>query len=180
MGRDLGGAIVDRASTGDATAFARLVAAHHEAMVRVGYVVTGDADLANDAAQSAWAIAWRKLGTVRDPDRVRPWLMAVTANEGRQLLRRRGRRSVVELDVVADMTAPPRGGRGDPANEIDAIDLGNALARLKPADRVFVGLRYSAGMTSDEIGAALGMTGGGVRARLGRILDLLRKDLSDG
>jgi len=32
----------------------------------------GDADLAEEAVQSAWPVAWHKLHTVRDPEKLRP------------------------------------------------------------------------------------------------------------
>src|SRR5512143_4076703 len=89
------------AASGDHAAFARIVQAHHGDMTRVCYIVCGDLDLADEAVQAAWAIAWAKLGTLKDPERLRPWLVSVAANEARQILRRRRRRSVVELSVSA-------------------------------------------------------------------------------
>jgi len=65
---------VQLAAAGDEVAFARIVAAHRAEMVRVAYVVSGDWDLAQDAAQAALWIAWRKLPSLRDPTRLRPWL----------------------------------------------------------------------------------------------------------
>jgi RNA polymerase sigma-70 factor (ECF subfamily) len=75
-------ATVRSAATGDAVAFARLVEAHHASMARVAYVISGDVDSANDAVQTAWAIAWQKLRTLRDPSQVRPWLIAAQASTG--------------------------------------------------------------------------------------------------
>jgi hypothetical protein len=43
-------ATVERAAAGDEGAFARIVATHRTEMVRVAYVVSGDWDLAQDAA----------------------------------------------------------------------------------------------------------------------------------
>ena len=94
--------VVERAAQGDETAFARLVAAYHGDMLRVAYVTCGDAELAQDAVQAAWTIAWRKLGSVRDPARVRGWLVAVAANEARRQVRRRhpGRVAELQLDSI--------------------------------------------------------------------------------
>jgi DNA-directed RNA polymerase specialized sigma24 family protein len=52
-------AAVQSAVAGDEMAFARIVDAYHRDLVRVAYVVAGDEQLAEDAAQSAWSIAWR-------------------------------------------------------------------------------------------------------------------------
>lgn len=171
------GSVVEQAATGDEAAFARIVAAYDHDMARVCFVVCGNGDLARDAVQAAWTLAWRKLRTVRDPDRVRSWLISVAANEARQLVRRRGRRAVVEIAVVVDAHILTR--TTDPGDRAGVLDLSNALSRLSVEDRMVVAMRYAVGLSSSEIGQALGMTGGGVRARLARILDRLRKDLGD-
>ena len=54
-------ATVADAVAGDTMAFARIVRAHHDDMVRVCQVICGDPDVAQDAVQAAWPIAWRKL-----------------------------------------------------------------------------------------------------------------------
>jgi DNA-directed RNA polymerase specialized sigma24 family protein len=63
---------VERAVAGDEVAFARIVAAYHLDLVRVAFVSCGDEDLADDPAQAAWWIAWRKLFSHRDLDRLKP------------------------------------------------------------------------------------------------------------
>src|SRR5262249_46970487 len=128
--------LVARAASGDEVAFARLIAEHHPAMARVAYAVTGDRDLAADAAQSAWSIAWRRLGTLRDASTVRAWLVAIAANEARQAIRRRGGRTV--LDISAFET--PAGD--DPADRISTLDLARVLRGLNPDDRALLALRF--------------------------------------
>ncbi len=175
--------IVERAGAGDEVAFARLVAAYRLDLVRVAFVVTGDEQLAEEAAVAAWWIAWRKLPNLRDPSRVRSWLVAVAANEARKLVGRKQRRSLVEIHL-----APRDGGAsGDEIldddrvtgsdREIDRMDLAVALKRLAPEDRELVALRYVADLTSEEIGPLLKLSASGVRARLSRTLQRLRKDL---
>jgi RNA polymerase sigma factor (sigma-70 family) len=173
--------MVASAATGDEVAFARIVAAHHDDMARVAFVVCGDVELAQDAVQAAWPKVWAKLGSVRDPARLRPWLVSIAANEARQLARGRNRRRVREITVDAEVDREVAfGGRQpDPADRAGALDLARALAAFDDADRTLIALRYAAGLTSDEIGLAIGMTGGGVRARLARLLDRLRKELGD-
>jgi RNA polymerase sigma-70 factor (ECF subfamily) len=156
-------------------------------MARVAFVVCGDVTLAQDAVQAAWPKVWAKLDQVRDPARLRPWLVSVAANEAKQLARSRSRRRVREITVeesVDDATAArAAGGRdrawSDPGDRAGELDLANALATLDESDRTLVALRYAAGLTSDEIGRVIGMTGGGVRARLARTLERLRKELHD-
>jgi RNA polymerase sigma factor (sigma-70 family) len=171
-------ATVRAAVDGDEAAFTRIVAAHHDDMVRVCYVISGDVELAREAAQAAWPIAWRKLYTLRDPERLRPWLVSVAANEVRLLLRRRRRREVAEINIDS-AEARGRGEMGDPSERAAEVDLANALMGLSADDRLVVALRYVLGMTSTEIGHATGLSAAGARTRLARALARLRKDLDD-
>jgi len=166
-------ALVPRAAAGDKAAFTRLVEAFHADMARLAFVVCGgNRDLTDDAVQSAWAIAWSRLGTLRDPERIRAWLLSVTANEARQLLRQQRHSGAVRLEFAEEHVAAP-----DPYTSPAALDMASVLARLKPEERTLVGLRYAAGLDSAEIGAVLGMSASGVRSRLDRLLDRLRAEL---
>lgn len=172
--------MVASAATGDEVAFARIVAAHHDDMARVAFVVCGDVTLAQDAVQAAWPKVWAKLHQIHDPARLRPWLVSVAANEAKQLARSRSRRRVREITVDGPVDDAARDrGAGDPGDHAGELDLANALASLDESDRTLVALRFAAGLTSDEIGRVIGMTGGGVRARLARTLLRLRKELND-
>jgi RNA polymerase sigma-70 factor (ECF subfamily) len=171
--------IVRAAAMGDEAAFTELVARHHQDLLRVAYVICRDAFLAEDSAQAAWAIAWRRLGDVKDPERVRSWLVAVAANEARRIMRSRhsrvGEISVadVELEGVPDLRSDPLAGG------IASADLRRVLASLDPTDRALIALRYIAELSSDEIGHTLGMSSSGARGRLSRVLLRLRGDLLD-
>jgi RNA polymerase sigma-70 factor, ECF subfamily len=166
-------AIVHLAATGDEAAFARLVAQHHASMARVAYVICGDAEVTRDAVQSAWTVAWQRLGDVKDPTRVRAWLVAIAANEARQAMRRQRRVMVVDLSTVIDEP----GSGGDPADGIAVVDLARVLRGLKPEDRELLALRFVAGLDSAEIAVQLGGSASGVRSRLARLIERLRDDL---
>jgi RNA polymerase sigma-70 factor (ECF subfamily) len=174
MGGPTVASTVALAGAGDEAAFARLVATHHADMARVAFAACGDRELAGDAVQAAWLIAWKKLHSLRDPERVRSWLLAVTANEARQLVRRR-HGPVVEIDVEA-----PGDKRNDPSAGIERLDLRRALAHLSPDDRALVAMHYVIDLSSDELGAAVGTSPSAARMRLSRIVDRLRKELRDG
>jgi RNA polymerase sigma-70 factor (ECF subfamily) len=166
------GSMVANAIAGDERAFAQIVSAYHDDMARIAFFVCGDLDTAEEAEQSAWAVAYRRLTDLRDTERLRPWLMSIAANEARQISRSRRRRTVRELAV----TDP---GQPHDVDHAAMIDLADALGRLDPKDRAIVGLRFIGGFESAEIGWAMGMTATGVRVRLHRLLGRLRKDLGD-
>jgi RNA polymerase sigma-70 factor (ECF subfamily) len=163
------------AAEGDEYAFARLISEHSSAMMRVAFVIAGDWSTAQDAVQSAWTLAWKKLPSVRDPAKLEAWLVSIAANETRTILRRTRRRMVVETHAGPEPTPG-----SDPDAAIDLVDLRNALRRLSPDDRALVAMRYLSGFDATQIGAAMGISSSGVRSRLGRILERLRKDLEHG
>ena len=172
---DVASGVVALAASGDVRALEQIVARYHADMTRVCVVIcAGDADLAEDAVQSAWPIVWRKLGTLRDPGHLRSWLLTVAANEARQLLRQRRRGAVVEIDV-ADVGS----SHGDPSDAIRSVDLRAAVRRLDPQDRLLLALRYVAGFDSSELGRAMGLSPSGVRSRLERLIARLRTELDD-
>ncbi len=170
---DLGVAI-EAAVAGDDAAFARIVDAYHEDMRRVCVVMTRDESIAQDAVQSAWSIAWRKLGTLKDPTRLRAWLVSVAVNQARDMLRKRRHTPETALDPS---TARVTGGV-DPATGIESLDLLTALDHLDPEDRALLAMRYVAGFDATEIGAAIGLSPSGTRTRLARVLARLRQELA--
>jgi RNA polymerase sigma factor (sigma-70 family) len=163
---------VRQAAAGDEMACVRLVEEHHAPMVRAAYVITGDAELAREATQVAWTKAWRRLGGLQRPERVRPWLVAIAANEARQLVRRQHRRAVREIAASVD-DLPGR----DPSAQAELLDLKHAVRRLSLDDQSLLAMRFAAGLDSNQIGERSGMSASGVRSRLARLLDRLRKDL---
>lgn len=167
-------ATLDAAIAGDAMAFARIVRAHHDDMARVCQLICNDPDLAQDAVQAAWPIVWRKLRTLRDPDKLRPWLVTVAANEARRLVRRERRDRVVAIDAIEIGSS-----EGDPAHRVGDADLLRAFRRLPVADRELLALRYVAGFDATEIGGALGMPSSTVRTRLSRLIARLRAEIGE-
>lgn len=168
-------AMVASAVAGDEYAFARIVAAYHEDMRRVCSFVTRDDALAEDAVQTAWAVVWRKLGSLKQPARLRPWLVSVAVNQAKDQLRRRKRSAEIELLASARHVA----AGFDPATGVDSLDLLAAMDRLDPDDRALIAMRYVVGFDATELSAAIGLSPPGTRARLARILARLRQELSD-
>jgi RNA polymerase sigma factor (sigma-70 family) len=116
-------------------------------------------------------VAWRRLGTLRDHAAVRSWLVAIAANEARLIVRGRRRRAVVELS----MTVADPGH--DPGDRIEVVDLQRAIRHLSADDRALLALRFVAGLDSLEIAHHLHLSASGVRSRLSRLLERLRKEL---
>lgn len=166
-------ALVQRAAKGDRAAFTALVEVHSSSMARLAFAICADSEVARDAVQGAWAIAWRKLDKLRDEERIHSWLLTIAANEARRLVRRQRIRREAERRAVASRAAEHHD------SPTDYADLANALQRIDAHSRELLGLRYGLGMNSSEIAAQLGCSAGSVRVRLMRLLGRLRKELDD-
>ena len=84
-------ALVASARTGDADAFGQLVQLHERVVVRTALAALGRADDAEDVAQDAFVLAWRKLPTFRGDSSFRTWLLTIVWHEalGRRKARAR-------------------------------------------------------------------------------------------
>ena len=171
-----GAGLLESASAGDHAAFRRIIADHHEYMRRVAAYIGGSHAIAEEATQAAWLIAWKRIGNVRDEEHLRAWLIEVTANEAKRILRKQRRRA--EFELAAEASSEP--GGADPATGVAAIDLDAAMARLAPDDRALLAMRYVAGLDSNELSMATGISPSGTRSRIQRLLKRLREDLRDG
>src|SRR5688500_4024406 len=68
---------VERAQRGDRDAFAALVHAVADRLYALAYRILRDPDLAQDAFQEALIVAWRRLPTLREPDRFEAWIYRI-------------------------------------------------------------------------------------------------------
>jgi RNA polymerase sigma-70 factor (ECF subfamily) len=143
-------------------------------LLRPGYhlavAMLGDRGLAEDAVQEAAVRAWRRLGTLRDQSAAEAWFLSIVANQCRSL--RRGRWwSVLRL--------PDLGGRSeDNDRTIESMDLGRALDRLDPRDRLALYLHFYRDMTYEEVGQIMGVSMTAARSRVHRATRRLRPGLA--
>jgi RNA polymerase sigma-70 factor (ECF subfamily) len=174
--------LVERAREGDGTAYATLVRDHEETAFRIAYVICGNAADAEEAAQEAFVKAYRALGRFRSGEPLRPWLLAIVANEARNRRRSAARRERLALRAALEV----RPGDAVPSPEA-ALLAGEhrerllvAVERLPDDQRDAIACRYLLGLTEAETAAALGIRAGTVKSRLSRALARLRETLEEG
>jgi len=118
-------------------------------------VLAEPADAA-DAVQDTFVIAAAKLGDLRDPDRLRPWLYAVARNECYRRLRGQARlASLDEAGDVTDATADASSGTG--RTELREL-VTAALAGLNPGDRDVIELNLRHEVDGPDLADALGVS----------------------
>lgn len=161
--------LVRAAQAGDAASLGLLLARHRADMYATAVAVLGYASDAEDAVQDATIIALRRIGDVRDPNAVGPWLRAVVRNTCLAKFRKTSAIPVGNLAWMIEGNASDR--PLDPAEVLDRHALGDwiwsALEELTPGLRLVMLLRYFTDVTSyEEIAALCGTPVGTVRSRL--------------
>jgi RNA polymerase sigma-70 factor (ECF subfamily) len=149
--------LVVRAQLGDADAFELVVRASLESCYATCVSVLHSPDDARDATQEALVAAWRRLPSLRDPDRFDAWLQTIARNTSRDLLRRRSRLREVQLDAsTAELEAPT-----GPVNGLITI-----VDRLPGPARQVVTRHYVDDEPVAGIARSLGVPAGTVKSRL--------------
>jgi RNA polymerase sigma-70 factor (ECF subfamily) len=177
--------LVERARSGDAAAFGDLVRRHQDVAFRTAMLITQDAAEAEEAAQDALVKAWRALGRFRAGEPLRPWLLAIVANEARNRRRGAGRRAGLARRAM-EAAAWPGGtpAATAPVGPDDLVlagerraELLGALATLREEDRLVLGCRFLLELGEAETAAALGVRPGTVKSRTSRALARVREAL---
>ena len=149
--RDMVAAIVAGDPAGLAAAYDCYAASLH-AYCRT--LLADPADAA-DAVQDTFVIAAAKLGGLRDPDRLRPWLYAVARNECHRRLRGRSRQAdLEEAGEVIDDDADP--GSEAQRGELRGLVLA-AMAGLNSGDREVIELNLRHDLDGADLADALGV-----------------------
>ncbi|WP_222598363.1 RNA polymerase sigma factor [Lentzea tibetensis] len=161
-----------RAQRGDLDAYGVLVARYTALAHRTAYLLGAGADAA-DIVQEAFVKGFRKLSTFREGATFRPWLLAIVANETKNLHRARKRRNLMELRVHNTTDTVDH---NDPAELVDdsRARLLQALEQLPEKDRQVVTCRYLLDLTEAETAQTLDIAKGTVKSRLSRALAKLR------
>lgn len=168
------GELIKRIRAGDDTAWTALVEMHQQPVFRLAYLLLGDADEAEDAAQEALIRAFRSLDAFDAARPLRPWLLQIVANVARNR-RRSIRRYVAALGRVWQAQGEPSAPLGDRSGERwEAQTLWQAVRRLSRSDQEVIFLRFFLELGEAETAATLGVAAGTVKSRLHRALGRLR------
>lgn len=138
--------------------------------VRTAWVLTRDADMAEDFAQEAFArlwVRWQRFSTADDPV---AYLNRVLINL--HLSHKRRKDVLQRLKMVRYVAAP------DPSEGVAArTAIAEALDQLTTQQRLVLTLRYGADMSVDEVASTLGCSPATVKTHASRGRQKLRSIL---
>src|SRR6478735_5201379 len=146
---------------------------HYEPMLRLGVVMLGSREAAEDAVQDAFVALHRHLGTLRDPEAAEAYLRSAVLNRCRSWVRRQVTgRAPRPLLLVPD--------HHDSAEDtlLDRAEAGAAVAALRTLarrQREVLACRYVLELSVAETAELLEISEGSVKAHAHRGLQTLQQ-----
>jgi RNA polymerase sigma-70 factor (ECF subfamily) len=170
--------LVEQARDGDQSAFSQLVGLDGDRCYLVAIGILRDVELARDAVQQAFLLAWRDLPTLRDPERFGPWLHRLLVNACYEESRRQRRWTTRIRTLTVD--GPDTPAQSDTTISVaDRDALERAFARLTPEHRAVVVLHHQVGLPLPEVADIVGVPVGTAKSRLHYATRALRAELAD-
>jgi len=156
--------LVASARIGDRKAFDLLARRWQGKLVAHAWRLTGDVDLAREAAQEGWIEIVRGLGRLRDERAFPAWAYQIVsrrcARRIGQVRRDRALAAATAAEPVEAFTAPADGDAPAMAR------LRAAVAALPPDQRAAIGLFYLEDLDVAQVATALNVPAGTVKTRL--------------
>jgi RNA polymerase sigma factor (sigma-70 family) len=143
--------------------FATWYRREHPRLASTLVIVTGDAGIAAEAVDEAFARAYERWGRVGGMVSPSGWTYRTALN----VLRRRRRRERLEAALLRRHPTDPDGRGGLPAPPADwSPEVWDALRSLPRRERTAVALRYVADLSTEQIAEAMGVAPGTVGSTL--------------
>ena len=165
--------------SGDDEAFAELVRRYKQKIFRLGARFVRDNDDLDDICQEAFIKAYQNLKKFRGDAPFEHWLTRIAVNVCYDMLRKQSRkRDNVPLDSVAFSIGEPLSPDVSSGDEAWYI-VKNALAKLRPEDRMVITLLHLEEKSVRETAALTGWSEANVKVRAFRARKELKTILED-
>ena len=148
--------------------FEALIGPLVEPGLRLAFSMLGNRSEAEDATQDAITKAWRSLSRLRDRSQVRPWFLAIVANQCRNVRRTRW---------FSTIRLPSFFQSGAPSADVERVDIERGLRALSMGDRQILFMRFYLDLAIEEIATALGISTVAAKGRIYRACRRLRPGL---
>ena len=157
--------LVVRSLRGDAAAFVALVRRYEGPLAALVRRLVADAHYGEDVLQETLLQAWRSLGQLRDPKRVKPWLLQVARNRCRDLSRS-SQRVARPADVDVIEAYVNRRGRAVAMKCRLRQEAQDVLRHLAAGERELLEMFYLEGLTIRQIAHRTARPQGTVKRQL--------------
>ncbi len=172
--------LVSRSLTGDRDAFSQIVTRYQNLICSIAYSAMGNLGQSEDVAQETFITAWRRLGHLREPAKLRAWLCGIVRNRIQKSLHREGREpaSVGEpLEAVDESPAHEALPSDQTISREEEAILWRSLEKIPEAYREPLVLFYREHQSIKNVAAVLELSEDAVKQRLSRGRKLLQEQV---
>lgn len=165
---------------GDRAAFGRIVERYQRLLCSLAYSATGQLSQSEDLAQEAFVDAWRQLGALREPEKLRSWLCGILRHKVGRLRRADGREPVRQaetLEVAGELASTEMPVADLAMQKEEQAILWNALERVPELYREALVLYYREHRSVEHVADALDLTEDAVKQRLARGRKILQEQV---
>jgi RNA polymerase sigma-70 factor (ECF subfamily) len=170
--------VIEGCQRGDYDALRLLFEAHKDRVYSIALRYSGDPAAAMDIAQETFLKVLSAIQDFRGEANFESWLYRIVVNCCLDH-QRRGRRLIPFLDGLLEAVRAPAESvlhkllRAEVENDVHQI-----VGQLAPEQRIVIVLRYTEGLSYDDIAQILGCSAGTVASRLNRAHKVLERRLS--
>ena len=177
--------LIQRVLEGDDDAFSVLVRRYQKQVHALAWRKIGDFHIAEEITQDTFLKAYKKLSTLKKPQRFASWLYVIAANRCSSWLRKKRlwTRPLEQLEETDDEQLQQSTYSGYVAAENERTTaeaqrdtVKKLLEKLQDSERTVITLHYFAEMSCTEIGTFLGVSKNTIKSRLRRAQQHLKKE----
>ena len=177
--------LIQRVLAGNDDAFSVLVRKYQKQVHALAWRKIGDFHIAEEITQDTFLKAYKRLATLKKPQRFASWLYVIAANLCSSWLRKKRLwtqplEQLEETDIEQQQRATysryviEENERTAAAAQRDVVK--KLLAKLQESERTIITLHYFGEMSCTEIGAFLGVSANTIKSRLRRAQQRLKQE----
>ncbi|WP_327586925.1 RNA polymerase sigma factor [Nonomuraea sp. NBC_00507] len=168
-----GNQLVAAAQRGDEASIALLVSGAYPHVRRFAFSLCASSQDAEDAAQEAMIVLFRKIGTLRAAAALASWMFQIVRNE----CLRRARAVLRRNETISEVAIPS--AEDDVLDRLEVERVAAAIASLPDDQRRVLIMRDVQGLPGSTVARSLGLSTAAMKSRLHRGRVAVRARLND-
>jgi len=148
---------------------------HFAKTYRSAYMVTGNAQLAEDATQEAFLKAFSNFHTLKETTKFGSWISVIATNCAIDILRKNKRIILTDKEESYSNSSSENSPQDYWEQQETYQEVRKALLSLEPEDREILVLKYFNELSIQEIAELVSLPSGTIKSRLFRAREKVRK-----
>jgi RNA polymerase sigma-70 factor, ECF subfamily len=170
--------LIEGCRRGDPEAFRALFEKYKDTVYSIALRYGGDAASAQDIAQDTFLKLFSTIGSYRGESNFESWLYRMVVNSCFDQKRKTRRLAPLLDEVLSLLRTPDISALDEVLRSEMSAQVKAVIDGLAPDQRIVVILRYTQGLSYDEIAEILGCAPGTIASRLNRAHKILERRLS--